>query len=73
MVRGKAVFERKRCVTCHAEPRPVAKKSAMAMLAAVWKHSPAVVQQGKEKGAAWPKFEGGEMADLLAYLSSLGR
>ncbi len=73
VVRGKAVFERKRCVTCHAEPKPVAKKSAMAMLAAVWKHSPAVLQQTREKGPGWAKFEGGEMADLLAYLSSLGR
>jgi len=73
VVRGRGVFERKRCIGCHQEARSVAKASAAAMLVAAWKHAPGALRQAREKGVSWPKFEGGEMSDLLAYLSSLVR
>ncbi|MFN7935334.1 MAG: cytochrome c [Bryobacteraceae bacterium] len=73
VVRGRSVFQRKHCEACHNEARPVAKNSAVAMLAAAWKHAPAAVEQARGKGISWPKFESGEMGDLIAYLSSLIR
>lgn len=73
VVRGRATFQRKRCNSCHNEARAVAKNSAVALLAAAWKHAPAAVDQARAKAIPWPKFESGEMGDLIAYLSSLIR
>lgn len=73
VVRGRSVFERKRCAACHPEARPVARNSAAAMFVAAWKHFPAALQQAGERSIPWARFEDGEMADLLAYLSSLHR
>ncbi len=73
VVRGRGVFERKRCINCHNEAKSVAKPSAAAMLVAAWKHAPGALKQAREKGIAWARFEGAEMSDLLAYLSSLVR
>lgn len=73
VVRGRATFQRKRCNACHPDAKTVARNSAVAMLTAAWKHAPTAVEQARSKGISWPKFESGEMSDLIAYLSSLIR
>ena len=74
--RGKLLFERKRCVACHENPSGGAlDRSTMAgrmtsfdMVAALWKHSPTMGQAMRRKKIRWPRLDGGEMADLTAYL-----
>lgn len=72
-VRGRSVYTRKRCDACHADPGKLRDTSAVAMLAAAWRHPASVIQQARERRIQWPRFEGKEMADLLAWLSSLAR
>lgn len=77
--RGKLVFERKRCVECHSFAPPAATAtgpashaSAVDMARAVWEHGAVMVDRMAAAGIPWPIFEGTEMADLVAYIESLG-
>jgi cytochrome c2 len=75
---GAGVFAAKKCRACHqnassgAPQLPVAGRefSGAAMLSALWKHGPNMLDQMKIKGVAWPRFEGKQMADLIAYLNA---
>jgi cytochrome c551/c552 len=75
--RGKAVFGRKRCGACHDNPASGApgratlagRMTSFDMLAALWEHGPAMLEQMRREGLAWPHFANGEMADLTAYLN----
>jgi len=74
--RGKRVFEHKKCAGCHtggAGPNLAAGKpySDLAMLSALWEHGPRMMDRMREKRIAWPRFEAGEMGDLIAYLNSI--
>ena len=40
------------------------------MVAALWRHGPAMLQRLNEKHLSWPRFDGHEMSDLIAYLNS---
>lgn len=79
--RGSAVFAAKGCATCHTagvggapDLRTVLKQTNRADLAsAMWNHAPQMHNLMAEKGPFWPKFEPGEMRDLVAYLRSLVR
>jgi len=74
--RGKLLFERKHCVACHENPSGGApgrstmegRMTSFDMMAALWKHSPAMGQAMRRKKIRWPRFDGDEMADLTAYL-----
>ncbi len=76
MQRGKTVFARKRCGTCHDNPSTGApslaavsgKMTSFDMVAAVWKHGPGMWGRMQERKFAWPRFRDSEMADLTAYL-----
>ncbi|MBI3681461.1 MAG: c-type cytochrome [Acidobacteria bacterium] len=68
--RGERIFAARHCDVCHASP-PSA--SLAAMLAALWKHPPAVIGELREKRLGWPKFMENEMADLIAYLQTRTR
>lgn len=80
---GKRVFERKRCVACHAvegiggnigpdlaksHPHP-----PMELMGQLWNHAATMEALMKAQGIPWPVFEEGEMADLLAYIVSVQR
>ena len=75
---GAGVFEAKKCAVCHndastgAPPLPAAGRefSGAAMVAVLWGHGPAMLDQVKAKGLAWPRFDGTQMADLIAYLNT---
>jgi mono/diheme cytochrome c family protein len=40
----------------------------IAFIAAMWNHAPEMERELRARGLAWPQFEPGEAADLLAYL-----
>lgn len=76
---GRRVFEKKGCVGCHAPQATgdrkapdlstrTAASSLVGWTQAMWNHAPAMETAMREAGVAWPKFEGAEMSDLLAYL-----
>ncbi len=74
--RGKTVYVVKQCAVCHDDPASGAPKitgkkelNALSMVADLWKHGPAMHRQMAAKGLRWPRFQGREMADLLAYLT----
>jgi cytochrome c len=77
--RGSSVFAEKGCAACHREGvtdvpdiRTLLQRTARADLAAaMWNHAPQMHLLMAEKGLFWPKFESGEMRDLVAYLRSL--
>jgi cytochrome c len=77
--RGATVFVEKGCAACHREGvedapdvRALLRRTARADLAsAMWNHAPQMHEVMAEKDLFWPKFEPGEMRDLVAYLRSL--
>ena len=79
--RGKRVFAAKQCKSCHNDASSGAPNLAAGarsftgatMVSALWHHGPRMLDQMKSKGIAWPRFEGAEMADLIAYLNAGGK
>ena len=76
--RGKHVFIAKKCASCHEDaaggaPRLSATThqfSGATMVAALWRHGPTMFQRFQERHLQWPRFDGHEMSDLIAYLNS---
>jgi cytochrome c2 len=73
---GRRVFVSKKCASCH-EVAGKAPKLAGAgsfngatMVSALWRHGPSMLNQMKKDGVQWPRFEGVQMADLIAYLNT---
>jgi len=40
------------------------------MVSALWHHGPRMLDQMKAKNISWPRFEGKQMSDLIAFLNS---
>jgi mono/diheme cytochrome c family protein len=80
VARGRRVFENKTCASCHESRRketgaPDLTQSAelyspITLISAVWHHAPAMYEAMKRDGVSWPRFQGSEMVDLIAYLNS---
>jgi cytochrome c2 len=76
---GRRVFVAKKCASCHEGS--AAKAPALAtsgfngatMVSALWRHGAAMLNEMKSEGVAWPRFEGSQMADLIAYMNSARR
>lgn len=79
--RGLAVFRAKSCDKCHGgrddwdRPGPSLDRyrgqfSAIQMAETMWNHGREMAPVMRARGVAWPKFEGREMGDLLAYLQA---
>jgi mono/diheme cytochrome c family protein len=74
---GERVFRSKRCSACHNDPASGAPKltgsgrafTAATIVSALWRHGPRMLEQMKAKGIAWPRFDGPDMANLIAYLN----
>jgi mono/diheme cytochrome c family protein len=82
--RGAEVAARKGCLACHAvrgekgKPasdlgRATGLDSTPAVIAALWNHAIVTGPAPGGKPAAWPEIRPGEMADLAAFLQSVGR
>jgi len=78
---GKRVFAAKHCNDCHGDASSGAPKlsgtgrsfSSVTIVSTLWRHGPKMLEQMTSKGFPWPRFEGREMADLLAYLNDENR
>ena len=74
--RGRQVFARNRCGSCHDNASSGAPKLAgtkltpLSMVSVLWKHGPAMQQQMLKNHVPWPRFAGTEMADLIALVNS---
>ena len=38
------------------------------MVSVLWRHGPRMLDLMRTKGLQWPRFDGSQMADLIAYL-----
>jgi mono/diheme cytochrome c family protein len=78
---GERVFAAKHCTTCHndaasgAPALPAAGRSftGAAMVSALWRHGPRMMDQMNSKHIAWQRFDGHQMADVIAFLNSAGK
>src|SRR5271157_3500989 len=76
---GARLFAKKRCSLCHDDPssgapgRPAmaGRMTSFGMVAAVWKHGPAMLDSMRRRNIPWPRFTGSQMADISAYLYGL--
>jgi len=74
---GGRVFTAKRCAVCHNDPSSGAPKlagsgrsfSAATMVSALWHHGPQMLDQMKAKNISWPRLDGADLANLIAYLN----
>lgn len=75
---GSRVFTAKNCSVCHNDaasgaphlPVPGREFSGASMVSVLWRHGPRMLDLMKSKSLAWPRFDGSQMADLIAYLNS---
>ncbi len=75
---GSRVFASKNCDICHNDassgaPRLPAQGrdfDGATMVSVLWRHGPRMLDQMKTKGIEWPRFDGKQMADLIAYLNN---
>ena len=81
-MRGRAVFQEKRCGNCHLAPEKGAAqgldfaksdklKTQLEVVTEMWNHANTMEEKMLKESLEWPVFRGGEMADLVAYLISL--
>lgn len=77
---GWKVFFAKQCVTCHGfdewggkigpQLNPVRGNASPILMAHVmWTYGPKMMSEMAARGIPWPRFEGSEMADLIAFLN----
>jgi mono/diheme cytochrome c family protein len=73
---GRRVFAGKHCASCHENQSSGAPSLAgrsfngAAMVSALWHHGPRMLNDMSAKGIAWPRFEGAQMSNLIAFLNS---
>jgi mono/diheme cytochrome c family protein len=82
---GARVFAAKRCAACHNDAssnnasgapkltgtgRPFSAANATTIVSTLWHHGPQMLDEMKTTGIAWPRFEGQDMANLIAYLNA---
>jgi cytochrome c2 len=81
---GSRVASEKGCLRCHTisgagtgGPLDLASVKSLdspaAFISALWNHGAILEQRSERQKGAWPEFRSEEMADLLAFLQSLGR
>lgn len=75
---GRAVFDHKHCSRCHTAERLIGpsierwrgRLSPVTMAYIMWLHGPKMYDRMKSMGVEWPKFEGTEMVDLIAFVNA---
>lgn len=78
--RGARIFAVKGCSSCHGSgggvgapdlSRSVRSPSPIRLATSLWNHGPVMLKTMQEQQVSWPRFEPGEIADLMEYLNSL--
>ena len=76
---GRRVFSDKHCGACHkgasnGVPRLNGRAfSGITMVSALGRHDPEMLGQKNARAITWPRFEGAQMSDLIAFLNSKHR
>jgi cytochrome c len=85
LLQGQAALVTKGCLKCHALNGEGARVAAdlgqrrpeyadpAAWGAAVWTHTPRMAEMARQRGILYPRFDGNEMANLVAFLRSAAR
>ena len=75
-VRGKRLFDVKKCSACHStsgEAPPLSNSeeplSLIRLTASVWQHGPDMLEDTRLHGVAWPTLSPQDVADLLAHIN----
>jgi mono/diheme cytochrome c family protein len=77
--RGRHVFNTKHCASCHGTGTAPAlvdsgrAYSGPAMIAALWRHGPAMLDRMNAQQVGWPRLDAADMAGLIAYLNGSHR
>ncbi len=83
--RGRELFTSKECVQCHADDAGEGTDIAPALTAMagmntpirwtqeMWNHASTMAAAMEEMNVDWPRFDGSEMNDLLAYIRSVSQ
>ena len=82
--RGQGLVQSKGCLTCHSVRGKGAKVAAdfassnvvgspASVIAGLWNHSGLMETQAQTQEVSWPMLNGQELADVSAYLNSLGK
>jgi hypothetical protein len=74
-VRGSKLFASKACNECHhtggmGPDLTRLSVSPIHMATALWNHGPVMFQSMQQKQIAWPRFQPGEINDLIEYLGA---
>jgi len=71
---GRKVFVFKKCASCHDEGKAPRLSgggfNGSSMVSVLWRHGPSMLAQMQKERVPWPRFEGSQMADLIAYLNT---
>ena len=73
--RGARLFDEKSCAGCHRaggtgpDLRGVS-PSAAHLAASLWNHGPLMFQTMRQQQITWPRFQAGEIADIIEFLGS---
>ena len=81
--KGRALFEQKHCSNCHVGEgkrkriesglvKIDLKKGVTEVASAMWNHGQAMLEYMQRESIEWPRFQGNEMADIIAYIYFLG-
>ncbi len=81
--RGADLFRTQSCAGCHAIAGAGPKvgpdlaasnalRSSLHWASAMWSHAAGMNEKARERHSPWPRFEGDEMRDLVAFLRSRG-
>jgi len=78
--RGQQVYRDKRCDACHGgaggnapdNTRSALSKTVSEITGLLWNHSYAMGAEMEARGVSFPRFEGSELSDLIAYMFFLG-
>lgn len=80
--RGERLFEERSCARCHGSrgqgrvgPGLVGRAASGSLLdfaAAMWNKAPAMMREMRARGIGLPNLDGSDMADIVAYLYSVG-
>ncbi|HSD19906.1 MAG TPA: c-type cytochrome [Anaeromyxobacter sp.] len=78
--RGAALYAERGCVRCHGAGGEggvgpqlrgrMAGEAPEEILQRMWNHAPGMLERMSSQGTTWPRFEAGELADLLTFLAA---
>ena len=82
--RGAQTLRDTGCLTCHSVKGKGGKVAADfatstvvgspgSLVAGLWNHAPLMEASAQKQGVSWPVLQGRDLADIAAYLSSLGK